>query len=294
MVNLGDEQRMVVAVALASFNRRDITLRCLDSLFKQANAQGNWAMNVYLCDDASADGTSAAIKAAFPTVHLLQGTGNLFWGGGMALAMTAALASSPDFILIVNDDVELENDAISFALAEYQAACQIAQNPMQAIVGAVTDPVSGEMSYSGFKRTHHRNPSKLVRVPPNPDRLIACDTMNGNFVLLPRAITEKLGSIDATFVQQLGDIDYGYRITRLGGGIWIARKPVGTCAVNNRGFAFRKPGLSLRAKWRAINHPLGLPLRSWAAFMWRWGGVYGMFVLLGIYVKALINFRPWR
>lgn len=293
-MNLSGESRVVVAVALASFNRRDITLRCLETLFAQANAQNNWTISVYLTDDASVDGTSAAIRNAFPDVHLLQGTGNLFWGGGMALAMTAALATRPDFLLMLNDDVELENDAISVALAEYQAACQMAKNPMQAIVGAVTDPVSGEMSYSGFKRTHRRNPSKLVRVPPDLNRLIACDTVNGNFVLLPRAITEKLGSVDATFVQQLGDIDYGYRIIRLGGGIWIARKPVGTCAVNHRSFAFRKPGLSLRAKWRAINHPLGLPLRPWAAFMWRWGGVYGMFVLLGIYGKAFINFWPWR
>ena len=64
------------AVILTCFNRKDTTLRCLKQLYQQKTS-GN--MDVFLCDDASTDGTSEAVQKQFPKVHIVRGNGNLFW-----------------------------------------------------------------------------------------------------------------------------------------------------------------------------------------------------------------------
>ena len=63
------------AVILTCFNRKDTTLRCLRQLYQQKKSS---RMDVFLCDDASTDGTSEAIRKEFPQVHVVIGNGNLF------------------------------------------------------------------------------------------------------------------------------------------------------------------------------------------------------------------------
>lgn len=278
-----------IAFVIAAFNRRETTLRSLASLYNQEGLGEDWNIEVFLLDDASPDGTAMAVAEAYPGINLLQGTGALFWGGGMNRAMVAALQSNPDFVVLFNDDVILKQDAVMRVLSEHDEAVAATKDPMQVIVGPTTDPATGTISYSGFARTHRRDPSKIVRLLPSSSRLVPCDTMNGNFVLIPAAVFKSLGAIDATFIQQLGDLDYGYRVRAAGGSVLISRLAVGTCAPNTRMPPWRKPDLGLIGRWRAINTPLGLPLRPWFTFMWRWGGAEATIRLVGIYFMRMIG-----
>ena len=79
-----------VAVLVTCFNRMQITLRCLRDLTKEP-LSSTLSLSVYLVDDASTDGTREAVCSEFPAVHLLNGNGHLFWGGGMRLAFGEAL-----------------------------------------------------------------------------------------------------------------------------------------------------------------------------------------------------------
>ena len=278
-----------IAFVMASFNRRETTLRSLSSLYDQEGLSKRWNIEVFLLDDASPDGTALAVLEAHADVNLLQGTGALFWGGGMSRAMVAAAQTNPDFVVLFNDDVILERDAVVRVLSEHAEAVAAANNPMQVIVGPTIDPVTGDISYSGFARTHRYDPSKIVRLLPSPTCLTSCDTMNGNFVMIPSAVFRSIGLIDMTFIHQLGDLDYGYRVRAAGGGVWISRRSVGTCPPNSRVPPWRKPGLGLIGRWRALNTPLGLPLRPWFTFMWRWGGVVATFRLVVIYCIRMIG-----
>lgn len=276
-----------IIVVVASFNRKETTLRCLKSLLQQNGAGTTWFLDVVLLDDASTDGTRQAIAREFPQVSLLQGNGNLFWGGGMHRAMTEAIKRDPDYVLMLNDDVDLRSDAIETALADHRTMSARIGDPRQVIIGAVNDSNTGLMTYSGFKRTSRRDPSKLERISPSSDQCLFCDTMNGNFVLIPRSVHKMVGAVDSAFIHQLGDIDYGYRVRAVGGKLWLARGFVGSCRANLRKMPFEKTGLSFAERWRAINSPLGLPISSWSRFMWRWGGSYGLWRLAGIYMLRI-------
>src|SRR5690606_39821762 len=51
-------------------------------------------------------------------------------------------------------------------------------------------------------------------VIPNGD-LQQCLYINGNVVLVPRAIFEKLGNLSANYTHSMGDFDYGLRAIQL-------------------------------------------------------------------------------
>lgn len=281
-----DRTTLTLAVAIASFNRRDVTLRCLTSLFAQQTAGAR--LTVHLLDDASPDGTAEAIHQHFPEVEIITGNGRLYWGGGMHRAMAAAIRHPFDALLLLNDDVILAPNSLATLLAAWTTANAGSHVP-NIIVGATRDPATDAISYSGFLRTSALNPFKLRRVAPDPGRLVPCDTMNGNCVLVPAEIVRRIGTIDPVFVHQLGDIDYGYRARAAGARLWIAATPIGTCAAHDRSRHWDRRGLSLVQRWRLLTSPLGLPLRPWLAFGWRHAGPAGLAIVAATYGKVLLR-----
>lgn len=283
---MSESRALTLAVALACFNRRDTTLRCLASLFAQQTA--GLRLSVHMLDDASTDGTAEAVRRDFPEVEVIAGNGELFWGGGMHAAMRAATAHPFDALLLLNDDVALAPDSLRILLDAWRIANAGSSGP-SIIVGATTDPEQRAITYSGFRRTSPLNPFKLRRVPPDSTRLVPCDTMNGNCVLVPAEIVTRIGIIDPIFVHQLGDIDYGYRAVKAGARLWIAPQPIGTCAANERPRRWARSGIGPIARWKLLDSPLGLPLRPWLAFGWRHAGPLGLAIVVATYSKILLR-----
>ena len=91
-----------IAAVMAVHNRRDLTLACLDSLRAQQLAGDT--LDVFVLDDASTDGTAAAVLERHPDVRLLRGNGQLYWNGGMRRAFGEAMAADYDYYLWMNDD----------------------------------------------------------------------------------------------------------------------------------------------------------------------------------------------
>lgn len=238
--------------------------------------------SVFLLDDASHDGTSEAVQLLFPDVHILEGDGSLFWGGGMHAAMKAAIAVPFDYMLWLNDDVVLAQHAVQRLLASYVAR----HGKPHIIVGSLTNPATGQIHYGGFRRSGF-NPGGLDRVQLKGDDTVSCDTMNGNVVLLPKIIVDAVGLIDPVFIHQFGDIDYGYRAIKAGFQIRATCYPVGTCHWEQRERPWRRSGLSLLDRWRLLNRPLGLPPRPFLTFMMRHGGLPGLALAIFAYLKAL-------
>jgi GT2 family glycosyltransferase len=101
---------MRIAALMACFNRRELTLRCLSSVHQGAAGHD---VTVYLLDDASTDGTAAAVRDAFPGTVIIAGDGKHFWNGGMYRAWETARASRYDAYLLLNDDVEFDADFLA-------------------------------------------------------------------------------------------------------------------------------------------------------------------------------------
>jgi GT2 family glycosyltransferase len=280
-----DNSRIAIAAVMACYNRRKTTLKCLRSVYNAARS--NIDLSVCLFDDASPDGTAAAVREQYPNVRIVEGDGNQFWCGGMRAAMSEAEKINYDFLLWLNDDVELNEDALAELLASYDRA-KIEHGDLNVIIGAIADPASGSLTYSGYRRTSRIHPAKLVKVEPDPDKLVQCDTMNGNCVLFPAKVVKMVGEISRAYIQTIGDVDYGYRCVDVGAKLWLTATIVGKCPPNTRVLAWQNSSLSFTRRLKILNTPHGQPFRPWMHFMFRFGGPIAIGLLFWNYFKWLV------
>ena len=254
-----------VAAVMAAYNRKELTLACLRSLAAQ-RAPGV-TLDAFVLDDASSDGTGKAIAEEFPEVTVLRGSGQLYWNGGMRSAFGAAIAGDYDYYLWMNDDTTLDDGALALLLDTER---RLGGHPDEAVIvaGSTRHPDTGELTYGGLVRPWSWRPLRWKLVEPD-DQPRACETINGNTVLVSRAVVRRVGNIDPAFVQQMGDYDYGLRARAAGCSVWIAPGTVGTCATHPP----RRPGEeSFLEEWRRLWSIKELLPGPWAVFSRRWAG----------------------
>jgi GT2 family glycosyltransferase len=238
-----------IAILLTCYNRRKTTISCLESLFRQ-RINKNIMLQVYLVDDGSSDGTSELVRERFPQVNILNGDGNLFWGGGMRIAFEVAMKKGFAYYLWLNDDVNLYDNAIDNLLNTYFFVTKEG-NDKVIIIGATQDPVTKIVTYSGKKSRSRLLPLSLRNIEPK-GKPIPCDTFNGNCVLIPNRVAMILGNMDRSFPEAGGDYDYGFRARKSGCTLWLAPEYIGTCKRNSVEGTWLDKKLSLPERIRLI------------------------------------------
>lgn len=261
---------MRLAILLTCHNRRDTTLACLRALHA-CPLPPEWAFDVFLVDDGSTDGTGSAVRRAFPATIVIDGDGTLFWNGGMRMAFARAMEQDYPAYLWLNDDTLLAPAAL-LDLARCQAELAARTGGAPAIVvGATCDPVRGTLTYGGLV-SDRRSPHRYELLPPS-DQPQECQSLNGNCVLIPRAVVQAIGNIDPAFVHAIGDWDYGLRARRAGFALWVAPGFVGTCSANPPAECALTLQADLRRQWRRTCGPKGVPPRAWRVYVQRHCGV---------------------
>ena len=116
-------------------------------------------------------------------------------------------------------------------------------------MGSTRDPQTGQLTYGGVVHPHRWRPLRSELVEPG-DAPRPCDTMNGQVVLIPRAVVQRIGNIDPAFVQQMGDFDYGLRARAAGCSVWVAPGTVANCAPHPEHRTDQRPVVDeLRRLW---------------------------------------------
>ncbi len=251
---------------LASYNRVERTLACLESLFAQRIPDWDVEVSAVLLDDASPDGTSAAVSGAFPSVRVLHGDGSMFWNGGMRAAFAVARQEDPDLYLWLNDDVTLDPGALGTLLAT-RARLRARGDEPAVVSGSVRDPVTGRVTYGGVRRNAALRPLRFDLVQPGEEP-VEVETMHGNCVLLSREVVRRTGDLEPGYSHAMGDLDYGLRARAAGCSVWLTPGTVGTCPDN--------PGVemtgTLTEQWHRLHGVKGLPPADWRIFARRWAG----------------------
>lgn len=254
-----------LAVLMTCHERRPKTLRCIASLERQVGVD-TLNFGIIVVDAGSRDGTAEAIETHHPDVTVIRRGPELFWNGGMRVAMEAARKRSPDAYLWLNDDVALDRDAIARLMANADELDEERAKPI-IVVGSTRDPRTGKTTYGGVERPLRSRPLRYRLV--EPDRRRPVETMNGNCVLLSEAAVERTGNLSFRYTHGMGDYDYGHRAWRCGSEVWLLPGTIGTCARNPRPAT---PQTLAEFRTRAVGVTTGLPVREWMNFAWRWGG----------------------
>jgi len=269
---------LVIAVLMATFNRKNETLNALRSLRDQVLSEKT-ALEVYLVDDGSVDDTVIAVNRDFPEAHVIKGSGFLFWGGGMRLAhLTAVEKFTPDYILWVNNDVILKPDAI-------QSLLELNDGSDDLVVGTVVNSEENCVTYGGYIRTGGPLSLKLA----SESQYNAIDTFNGNVVLIPKNAFKTLGTIDDKFPHQYGDLDYGYRAKRQGFEIKATPSPVGICNENSLSGTWKDTNLGKLKRISIVHSTKFMPVRIRVTFCRRHGGMFWFFFVFSGYIKVYLR-----
>ena len=232
-----------IAVLLTVHNRKDKTLNCLRGLMSQSLPK-EYVLDVYMTDDGCSDGTPETVKSEFPTINIVRGDGNLFWNRGMYKAWQAASQTYDyDFYLWLNDDTVLLTKALVNLLEE------ATERPDSVIVGSTHSTIDPtKLTYGGHFKGRHIMPNGYLQ---------PCQTFNGNIVLISKAIFHKIGNLDWAYRHAIGDLDYGWMVTRAGLNNYIPREFRGICDNNPKPPIWIRPEIPLKKRWKNYHSPLG-------------------------------------
>ena len=286
-----------IAVLMTCYNRKEKTLRCLSSLQEGWEQSGcKPLVSVFLTDDGCSDGTADAIRAQgfrFP-IHILQGTGNLFWNGGMINSWKAAIEEGEfDGYLWLNDDVivlpSFWQDLLttdSYSLATY--------GKHGIYVGSTQDADTGAFTYGGFNYIN-KITLKDQLLPPN-GTVQTCEAGHGNITYVANNIVESLGIFCDKYIHGGTDHDYTYLAHKAGFPVLVLPHFAASCRNDHTKDGGRKNffKMSLYERLKYLQSPHGLNLHnallfSRRCFPWRYP-----IVLVTGYLKALFPKTYYR
>jgi len=209
-----------ISVIVVTWNGKRFALECLESL---ATAMAG-SMEVIVVDNASTDGTPAAIRARFPAVRLIQNTANL----GFAKANNIGLAVARGrYLCLVNSDVVVPPGCLENMLAYME------RNPDIGMLGPKMLAPGGGVGQSVMRLPtvwntlccslglHALFPkSKLLggflMSGYAYDAIEDVEVLTGWFWMVSRQSFAEVGGLDEQFFIYGEDIDWSYRFREAG------------------------------------------------------------------------------
>lgn len=210
----------VLGVVL-NYNGRDLTLETVASLRRLDYP----ALDLLVVDNGSTDGSDAAVAARFPEVRRLRTEINLGISGGLNLGFELGLAEGYDFLMPMNNDIEVAPDL----LTELVAAASHDENI--GCVGPKCYYYFGERdriwSAGGELRFHEavtRERGMGERDRGQFDRDGELDYVNGALMLIRREAMLATGLWDPIYQVSVEDADWCLRMRRAGFRCWYAHR----------------------------------------------------------------------
>lgn len=192
-----------VAVVITNWNGCHYLERCLRSIF----AQKFQDFRVYVVDNASSDDSVEMVRRCFPQAELLQNESNL---GLCAANNRGILTTQAEFVLILNNDTELEPDCLGQLVGALQADPRLGMAASKMLLTHPRDMVESAgitvdragIAWGLESGTFH------TPGPTTPEPVFgAC----GGAALYRRAMLLEIGLFDEDFFVYFEDADVAWR-----------------------------------------------------------------------------------
>ncbi len=254
-----------IAAILTVFNRREKTISCLQHLFEalqtynQATSDGI-VLSVFLTDDGCTDGTADAVRAAFSDkdIHILQGTGSLFWAGGMRLAWQAAIDTKTpwDYYLLLNDDTYIYNNVFKQLFdADDYGYKQTGRHGLSS--GITCQPGHPEeTSYGGVKFASKAKGRFTLAEPSGVPQ--AVDSTHANILLVHHEVVAEIGIFYKGYRHGEADMDYSMACNRHHLPVYVTAQVCGECEFDhdsNKGEIERLMKMTFAERKAYVNAP---------------------------------------
>jgi GT2 family glycosyltransferase len=206
-----------VSVVIVSFNTRELTIKCLKSVFEQNHV----AYEVIVVDNASSDNSAKEIKKTFPQVSVIENNVNT----GFAHANNQAIKQANGrYILLLNSDTVLLSDdtfnkMVVFMDAKPQAgisSCKITKPG-----GSLDYPCKRSFQtpavffYRSLKLDkvfpYHQKFGKYHLTYLDENQIHEVDAISGAFFMIRRETLDDIGLLDEKLFMYSEDMDWCLR-----------------------------------------------------------------------------------
>lgn len=227
---------MKIAVLYTCFNRKEKTLSSLNGLYVSQriynrDAQDQIELEVFLTDDGCTDGTAEAINQTYPDkkIHILNGTGNLYWAGGMRYAWNEAMKRHDewDFYLLLNDDTDIFGYCLSTLIKTHEYC--LSQYRKSGIYSGITCGKS-DMNTTTYGGRIIKN-----RFMGTWTRAVAASTpalvhqTNANILMVSKQVVDEIGIFYEGYRHGNADFDYAMTARRHGIPVLLTASHCGAC-----------------------------------------------------------------
>jgi|CXWL01.1.fsa_nt_gi GT2 family glycosyltransferase len=206
-----------LSIVIPTYDTRALTLACLRSIERE---RSDVDVEVLVVDDGSTDGTTAALREAFPTATVLPTAGGLGFTRAVNLGLRSARG---EVLLLLNSDTELTAGGL-LRLSE-----AFAEAPHLGIAGGRLVYPDGRAQWSGGARPDTLWLFTLASGLSNPLRFLpgyrwlrrsrnagTVDWVSGAALALRREVWEAVGPFDEEFRFYAQDLDFCLRVREAG------------------------------------------------------------------------------
>ena len=214
---------MDVSIIIVSYNTCDLTLQCLNSIYKETH---DVTFEIIVVDNASTDCSVDSIRSLYPSVIVIASAENL--GFGRANNLGAQQAKGKYLFLLNSDTLLLDN--VVYSLFEYMESLPIStkiaccgtslldHDKRPVISGGNFPSLLQDFSDLGFRYLYPRFYRSRLAVGKTFDgeNAIEVDYISGADVFVNRMIFNRLQGFDEDYFMYYEDTDFFLRLRESG------------------------------------------------------------------------------
>jgi GT2 family glycosyltransferase len=285
---------MNLSIIIPTFNRRE-HLKILLNQLKAQKLSFAIKVEVVVVLDGSSDGTLEMLQQEFPKVHIVEGDGNWWYTKSMNEGFKYAESLLPDFVLTLNDDIEVNPDYISKLLLAYNSVEE--GSIMGSLSVSHSHPHKVTNSGNSLKNKlfgiyRHHLPFMSVQNIEMLSGVKDTVTLPGRGILIPFKTLKDLNYFDEFFMQYHSDGDFCLRAKEKGYKVYVSWDAVvfSHMGLTSSSSSFKKQTFNDFINTFFDNHSRNyLPAR--AVYIWRHHTKWAMpFVLFIGIVLSFKNF----
>jgi GT2 family glycosyltransferase len=218
---------VTIVIIIPTFNRAKKLNILLNQLLKQHFTSLDVNLKFIVVIDGSSDGTLEMLVNKFPEVELLKGNGNWWYTKSMNEGFKYSQKFKPDFILTMNDDIEVNSEFISILLKDYKSL-----KIKDAVLGSISISNNKDAPYIlfagvkrhlrvGCKSEYYIEPLKEI-YSKEIKGLHKTTELPGRGILIPNNVLKDLEYFDEGFPQYGSDTDFCFRARKKGIPVYIS------------------------------------------------------------------------
>ncbi|MDB2321558.1 glycosyltransferase family 2 protein [Flavobacteriaceae bacterium] len=211
-----------IAIIIINWNTYQLTFNCLGSLERCSYKN----KKVYFVDNGSTDGSGDKIALEFSEINYIKNEKNEGFTGANNKALKVILKQNFDYVLLLNNDTEVNPNFLSLLVARMESDKNLAAT--QPLILDLPDKKTiwnAGGSYNTFFCLFKTRYKGIIYKPK-----LKIDTftewISGCCVLVKTAVIREVGLLDNRFFAYFEDADWSIRMTNLGYTLGIVPKSI--------------------------------------------------------------------